>query len=326
MMAYQGLALSDVFYLSCHLLPKTMVIGTSWGFVVAIVWVYRRWSNENAFDIMRSCGISSWFLNQPTMALALILMGLLYAITLHWGPLTAHISRAHGQSLKGRFDPSFITPGVFFSIQGRTLYVHHQPSRYHLQGVFLHDHRDPEKEFILCGQSAYITPYKQGFHMQFQNGSMHVFPLNCPPYLAHFKSYTMDCAAPSIHSMDGGLDQKAGELSLFKLWHHWNWGKAWGISKGSVPKDSVQKEPRANGINRNSVQKELNYRLFWPTLPLLDALCIPPIVLHGRSWTWPLFWILLVLHGGMMSPWAGVLLASTLLSRCIFWIYTRKTL
>jgi len=306
MMAYQGLSLQDVFYLSCHLLPRTWVMGTSWGFVVGMVWTYRRWHNENAFTIMRSCGVSPWFFNQPTLLFSIILTGFLYSTTLYFGPMLIRLSLNHGHQLHKRFDPSFITAGIFFSIQGRTLYVHDQPSRYHLKGVFLHDHQDPKKEFILCGQSAHISPHNLGFRMRFENGSMHVFPQNSPPYLAHFKSYTLNCAPPSRGSNTPQITPLDAEKT----------GILWKKSQITP----------MNPQNTSSLNREVNYRLFWPMMIFLDALWVPPTLLFASYWMWPLCMTVLILHVGMLSPWPGMIVFLAVISRIIFWRYTRKKL
>lgn len=302
MIAYQGLSFLDVFFLSCHFLPRTLVMGTSWGFALAVVWTYRRYSQDSAFTIMKSCGVSPWFFNQPTLLLSLVLTGFLYLLTWHWGPIAHEKSRLHEQQIRQRFDPSFITPGLFFSIQNRTLYVHHQPSRYRLQGVFLHDHRDPSNEFILCGQYADIIPQESGFRMRFENGSMHVFPPNSPPYLAHFKTYTLNCVAPFLKSNPKN-GQSPAEQSIQTLWKN-----------------------RSSDTSKKDLNKEWQYRIFWPLLPFLDALWIPPVILHSTPWGWPLSLVLLMVHGGILSPKAGITVLCALFARFIFWIRTRKTL
>lgn len=339
MMAYQGLSLGDVFYLSCHLLPNTIVMATSWGFVVAMVWVYHRWSQEKAFDVMRSFGVSPWFFNQPTIFLSLILTGFLYALTLYWGPMTMKISRDQEQRIQKRFDPSFITAGVFFTLQDRTLYVHRQLDRYHLEGVFLHDRCDPKKEFILCGQSAYITPQDQGFLLHFQGGSMHVFPKDSPPYLVHFKSHTLHYTAPlSEKKIAQFLIKKPQELSLKTLWNHWE-RKPWGQGaldpkvnsdlkerkgqgkNGTRDRDRfLEKKKEFEGISQKSLEKELNYRLFWPMLPLLDALWIPPLMLRGGRWMERVLGVLWIIHGGILSPWSSLTLLLALGGRIIYGI------
>ena len=301
MIAYQGLSFLDVFFLSCHFLPRTLVMGTSWGFALAMVWTYRRYNQDNAFNVMRSCGVSPWFFNQPTVLLALILTGFLYLLTCHMGPIAHHTSRMHEQTIRQRFDPSFITPGLFFSIQDRTLYVHHQPRRYRLQGVFLHDQRDPKNEFILCGQYADIIPHATGFRMRFENGSMHVFPPNTPPYLAHFKTYTLNYTSPFPKpSLANPL--RPEEQSLVTLWKN-----------------------QSTDPNNSEYRKEWQYRLFWPLLPLLDAIGIPPIMLYSTHWVWRVMLALFLIHGGVLSPRAGLWVLCAVMIRIIFWIRTRKS-
>jgi lipopolysaccharide export LptBFGC system permease protein LptF len=302
MIAYQGLSFLDVFFLSCHFLPRTLVMGTSWGFALALVWTYRRYNQDHAFNVMRSCGVSPWFFNQPTMLLALLLTGFLYLLTCHMGTIAHRTSRIHEQNIRQRFDPSFITPGLFFSIQDRTLYVHHQPSRYRLQGVFLHDQRDPKNEFILCGQYADIIPHSSGFRMRFENGSMHVFPSNAPPYLAHFKTYTLNYAAPFPKS-DPTKQSRPQEQSL----------------------DTLLKHPLTDP-NNSEYRKEWQYRLFWPLLPLLDALWVPPVMLYSTHWVWRVMAVLLLVHGGILSPRAGISVLCAVMARIVFWIRTRKSL
>ena len=300
MMAYQGLSLSDVFLLSCHLLPRTVVMGTSWGFALSMVWIYRSWIQDNAFDVMRSCGMSPWFFNQPTLILSLVLTGLLYTLTWHWGPIAHQKSRAHERVTRQRLDPSFMTPGLFFSLHNRTLYVHHQPKRYGFQGVFLHDQRDPKNPFILYGQYADIIPSELGFYLCFKNGSMHVFPSNAPPYLAHFKTYTLRYISPFSESK-GNQDLKPEEQSMTTLWKN-----------------------KSTNTQAIAVNKEWIYRCFWPMLPFLDALWIPPILLYTTAWVWPLFLVLLILHGGILSSFANILVGCALFLRFFFWVLTRK--
>lgn len=302
MIAYQGLSFLDVFFLSCHFLPRTLVMGTSWGFALALVWTYRRYNQDHAFNVMRSCGVSPWFFNQPTMLLALLLTGFLYLLTCHMGTIAHRTSRMHEQGIRQRFDPSFITPGLFFSIQDRTLYVHRQPSRYRLEGVFLHDQRDPKNEFILCGQYADIIPHSSGFRMRFENGSMHVFPAAAPPYLAHFKTYTLNYAPP-FPKPDPTKQSRAQEQSLDTLLNH----------------------PLTDPDN-SEYRKEWQYRLFWPLLPLLDALWVPPVMLHSTHWVWRAMLVLLVVHGGILSPMAGISVLCAVMARMAFWIRTRKSL
>ncbi len=304
MMAYRGLSLLDVFWLSCHLLPRTLVSSITWGFLIAIIWVYHRWRDEQALTVMQSYGVSPWFFNQPAVFLSLILMVFLYAITLYIVPITAEISHQYSQKIQGKFDPSFITAGVYCSFKGNTLYAHQHPSRYHLQGVFLHNYKDPEKEFILCGQSARITPHKNGFFVLFENGSIQVFPGHKTPYLAHFKTYTFHYNGPDP-ALDQRWAQRPEDFPQSKLWHHW-------------------KHPSSDTLLNKIVEKEIRYRLFYPALVLLDALWIPVILLQPTILVWPLLLLVLCLHGGMLSSLADWVLFLALILRCVFWIIGRK--
>lgn len=299
MMAYKGISLRDVFLLSLHLLPATLTVATAWGFAIALIWVYQRWKGEKAFDVMFSCGISPWFFNQVAVFLALILTGMLYFVTVYVSPTAKAISRRHELMIKNRFDPSFITSGVFFTLQNRVIYAHRHPSRYRLGGIFLYDYHNPRNEFIVLGQSADITPHDQGFCLRFHNGSMQAFPKNRPPYLAQFKSYTLNYQKPSQGAPGQREESKPQDQSLPTLWKRY-----------------TATEPKAC---RDAIKKELSYRILWPLTPLVDALWIPWILLSGGPVTWPLFFCLLILHAGMLSPWSLLALACALCMRCGIW-------
>ncbi len=304
MMAYKGISLEDVFLLSLHLIPPTLTIATAWGFAIALVWVYQRWKQENAFDVMFSCGMSPWFFNQVAVLLALIVTALLYGATLYFTPIAQDISRRHEQAVKERFDPSFITSGVFFTIQDRLLYAHKHPSRYRLEGIFLHDHTNPKNEFILLGQAADITPHGQGFSLRFHNGSMHLFSKTRPPSLTHFKSYTLYYQRPNGKKTPKKEFQKINEQSLNTLWRMY--------------------QSLEHTTALGCVKKELSYRLLWPMTPLIDALWVPWILLADVTLAWPLCLCALILHVGMLSSWSFLALACGIVIRGYAWYVARR--
>jgi lipopolysaccharide export system permease protein len=254
MISYQGLGWKGLAQLCLAVLPQILSMSIPIGFILAVILVYSRMIQDNERNVMSACGVSPWFFAYPAFLFSLFLTGCLYALSLYFTPITIGLSKEKEYMMRYHFDPSFITPGVFFQIDGRMLYVHLQKERTLFEGIFLYDGRSPEKEEILTGQSADILAKGSGLVICIYQGTYQKIFSGKPPSLVHFKKYT-------LHLKPEDMPQRhlhVHELPLKKLFHPLN--------------SDIKKE----------YQKELRQRFLMPFLPIVDVVGVTLVLL---SWT-----------------------------------------
>lgn len=255
MISYQGLGWKGLAQLCLAVVPQILSMSIPIGFILAVIWVYTRMIQDNERNVMSACGVSPWFFAYPAFLLSLCLTGCLYAISLYFTPITIGISKEKEYVMRYHFDPSFITPGVFFQVDGRVLYVHLQKERTLFEGVFIYDGRSPDREEILTGQSADILAKDSGLVILIYQGTYQKIFSDKPPSLVHFKKYT-------LHLKPENIPQRrlhVHELSLKELFR-------------PLDRDT-----------QKVYQKELRQRFLLPFLPVVDAIGVTLVLLSSGS-------------------------------------------
>lgn len=252
MISCESLALTQLGIMCLGLLPRLLPLTFFVGFLIGLLVCYCRIIQDNERDMMSACGVSQWFFTWPSVILACLLMVCVYIITLYLSPMVSTLSKSHEYHLRSYLDPSFITPGLFFQLDGRTFYIHRQKDRYFFEGVFIHDQRHKDKEEIFTGQKSYIVPQKGGLQITLLKGTYHQLFLNKPPGFLTFDSYILDINMPSSSLRQPHLH----ELPLKELFTF---------------------------SQKASFIKELSHRLLFPLLFLVQALWIPFLLLHASN-------------------------------------------
>ena len=295
MLSYQGRHWREIGQLCLGLLPRILSMSIPIGFILALLWVYNRLIHDNERDVMSACGASPWFFAYPGVLLSVALTLILYGINLDLTPRTTAMAKKKEYLLRQSLDPSFLTPGVFFQVEGRILYVHRQKENTLFEGLFLYDGRSQEKEIIITGKSAHIVSHGKGLTILLRDATFQeIFPCKAPSIL-HFKKYTLQFDPSNIPH----YKRHVHERSLQELF---------------LPSP---KEVR-------TYRKELSYRLFFPLFPIVDALWTTLILLYYSGRRMPSF-LAVVLLGSLymasiMTQYGPFLLTMSLSMGGVLWV------
>jgi lipopolysaccharide export LptBFGC system permease protein LptF len=254
--AQQSTTLKEILGLFSSLFPRIVLVTVPAAFLLAMLWEFHRLFRDHEHDALSSCGASPWFFAWPCVVLSLGMTAALFAVSLLLVPMAARFSKETHYRTRHHLDPSFLTPGVFFQIDGRTFYVHKQKTKQHFEGIMIYDGKNPKNIRVLTGQMAAIHPKEEGMELTIHDGTQHIYKHSKAPSVLMFKKYTFQFL-PGKAKLRKKHEE---ERSLQELRH-----------------PSSEKEAR-------DFNKEMSKRFFLPLMPLIISLGLSWILLFlGRS-------------------------------------------
>ena len=187
----QGAHIAEVIFLSLGVVPSLILNVVPVSFFMALSWVYYSFARSHERDIILGSGAREFSLAWPAVVVALGLTVLLYHASLYWGPVLVYETKSQAQRLSHSINPDLFTPGLFFEIGEKTLYIDQQGAGGKLQGLFVHHHLS-SKDVFFTGQYGALESTPKGLMITIINGSRQEFfkEIHKPPLFLSFKKYT----------------------------------------------------------------------------------------------------------------------------------------
>jgi lipopolysaccharide export system permease protein len=250
--AYQGAPLADVAVLLFGTFPRILGVVLPIGLCCGTVSMFLRLRHDRQDVAAGSFGCSPWSFAWPNVVLAIIFSGLAYGLALCVNPKLTRLTQNKKHAIRHMIDPGFLTPGVFFQLGKRTLYLHSQQESARFGGVFLHDQSQQDQDLFLMGQRGHLGRNGSGFVVVIENGACHIFKKGQAPIMTRFERYSVDITAPpqpirSPHIQEQSLRELNQALTATR------------------PQDT-----KAQG----RLKQEVTQRLVTPLLSILDILWI----------------------------------------------------
>jgi len=167
----RGLSLRVFIELTGLLLPSFFAVILPITTFVVTLFNYVRLSSDRELVVMRAAGLSQWQLARPAIILALVSVGLCYALNLWLVPASQAAFRAWQFEIRNQLAAILLQEGVFSSVgDDLTVYARDRDRDGTLRGILIHDARERGAPVTILAEAGRITPTPQGPRVTLENG------------------------------------------------------------------------------------------------------------------------------------------------------------
>ena len=155
----KGVSVHLFVQLTLLVLPNFIAIITPLAFFIVLLFVYQRLLADRELIVMKAVGMSPWQLAKPGFYMSLILVVLGYCLTLWLVPYSVTHFKELRFKIRNDLAHVVIQEGEFNNLPSNiTIYVRSFKPTGELEGILIHDGRDPEKRIVMVAQNGlYVT-------------------------------------------------------------------------------------------------------------------------------------------------------------------------
>lgn len=131
--------------------------------VGAVLFTYNRLASDSELVVMRAAGVGPFALAKPALALAVMVMAMVYALNL-WITPAAHQELVRMEyAVRNDYSQLFLREGVFNDVGDRlSVFLRERDAEGNLHNVVIHDGRVPEKPVTIMGDRAVMLTGPEG--------------------------------------------------------------------------------------------------------------------------------------------------------------------
>ncbi len=151
----KGVSVNLFVELTLLVLPNFITIITPIAFFVVLLFVYSRLLSDKELVVMKACGMSAWDLAKPAFFVAVLLSIMGYIMTLWLVPYSVSRFKELQFKIRNNLAQVVIQEGEFNPITtGVTAYVRVFKPNGQLEGIFIHDDRNPKERSVIVAKSG----------------------------------------------------------------------------------------------------------------------------------------------------------------------------
>lgn len=211
----RGLTIPLFLKLASFLLPSLVSTILPIAFFIAVLFLLSKFYGDNELIVMRSLGFSNLRILTPILCVAVCVIGVLYITNFFLYPGAAKQFRELREDIRTNISSRWIQPGVFQDISGVTFYTKKKTRAGEMQGIFVHDARNPQKVSTMTAELGKIIETSNGLRLVLVKGTRQSLDATTKkPNLITFDNYSLDVKNPHVIRSDA---KRPSELSLAEL-------------------------------------------------------------------------------------------------------------
>ncbi len=158
----KGLSTDIFFYITGLLLPGFVLVTLPISLFFATLFTLNKMTNDRELVVLRSAGVSHWQLARPVIALALVGVGLCFAISLYLLPVTVQEFRRVQIAIRENFSAALLLEGAYTPVgNGLTMYVRSREGNA-LFGILVHDNRKADVPTTIMAKRGLVESAPEG--------------------------------------------------------------------------------------------------------------------------------------------------------------------
>ena len=151
----KGVSVGLFVELTLLVLPNFIAIIAPLAFFIVLLFVYHRLLADRELVVMKAAGMSAFDLAKPAMYVGLLLVAFGYCLTLWLVPYSVSQFKELRFKIQNNLAQVVIQEGEFNQLPNNvTAYVRVFKPSGHLEGILIHDDRDPEKRVVMVAQDG----------------------------------------------------------------------------------------------------------------------------------------------------------------------------
>lgn len=194
----QGQSAGTYFVLTMLAMPSVITIILPIAFFFAVLYALHRLYSDSELVVMFSAGISRWGIARPVIFISLAVSLLLMSLSMFLSPAGLREVATRVQEIRTDVITAVIREGQFNNpSQGLTVYVREQGAGGTIQGILVHDNRDPMQPVTYMAENGQLLKSDAGPRLLMFNGNIQrTIKTDEGPSitLLYFDKYTYDLA------------------------------------------------------------------------------------------------------------------------------------
>lgn len=212
----KGLPVSSFLMLVGLMLPAFLSIILPIALFLATIFIYNKLSSDSEMVVLRAAGLSQWTLARPALMLAGVMTLLCYGLTLYVMP-AAYGGFKSWQFEIRNYSGIVLQDGVFNTpMPGITVFVRDRTGEGMLEGLLIHDSRDPARPVTIMADSGTLVNTPEGPRVILVDGNrQQVETERDRLQLLNFDKWTLDLSGD--HQTPGDRWRDTRERHLLEL-------------------------------------------------------------------------------------------------------------
>ncbi|MEM6943269.1 MAG: LPS export ABC transporter permease LptF [Pseudomonadota bacterium] len=238
------------------LLPRVMTVVLPVAAFAATLYTINRLFGDSEIVVMFAAGISGHALLRPILMFTITLTLVLLAISIYVVPLSQREMRDRISEVRGDVAAAFLREGTFINpSRGVTVFIRSIGSEGALDGVFIHDTREPEQIATYTAERAVLLSDKGATRLIMFDGVAQFEVLNQPETLSLLRFDQLGYDLAQFASENGSRLHKPSEMFLPDLLR--------------IDEEQAAKRYRPLGEFRAEAHEALSAPIYAIALPLL---------------------------------------------------------
>ena len=168
----RGLDIGFFLYMSMLILPRLLIIILPIATFATLLFGYYRLQTDSEIVVMRAAGTSTYALAKPGLVVGGVIAVFMTLLTTFLLPASYREFKDQEFAIRHEFGSVLLQEGSFNTIApGVTVFVHKRGADEELQGIMLHDNRDPEKPQTWLAERGAMVATDDGPRALLLNGN-----------------------------------------------------------------------------------------------------------------------------------------------------------
>jgi lipopolysaccharide export system permease protein len=190
----KGQTLVVFLSITSMLLPFMMQLIAPIALAVAFSWVLNKLNSDSEIVVLSSAGLSSWRVARPFLLVAVLVSLLVALFAWYVTPAALRSLRIDLTQVRADVLANIVQPGRFITLEsGITFHIKERRTNGLLEGIFLHDTRDPQQTVTYLAERGQIAENERGMFLVLDRGSVQRrTPQARDPDIVTFDRYAFD--------------------------------------------------------------------------------------------------------------------------------------
>lgn len=184
-------------------LPTLITVISPVALFIATVYALNRLNGDSELIVMSAAGMAPWRLVRPFLALAGLVSGLVWFMTLYVIPASFQELRELITQIRADFISSVVKEGQFTTLDNGITFHYRERSGGALLGIFMQDRREEGRTIVYLSERGQAVEIEGQSYLVLEKGSVHRQQVNTrDSSIVDFERYAIDLAAFNQEATD----------------------------------------------------------------------------------------------------------------------------
>ena len=184
-------------------LPTLITVISPVALFIATIYALNRLNGDSELIVMSAAGMAPWRLVRPFLALAALVSGLVWFMTLYVIPASFQELRDLITQIRADFISSVVKEGQFTTLDNGITFHYRERSGGALLGIFMQDRREEGRTIVYLSERGQAVEIEGQSYLVLEKGSVHRQQVNTrDSSIVDFERYAIDLAAFNQEATD----------------------------------------------------------------------------------------------------------------------------